>query len=166
MSGGFAGGEPVIPLPAEWTRAESARMAVEPWDGGVAKAMYDTLISPNVSDANGEPANLVDALDRIAHAILVLADAVREGRSAGAGAPSSPIAEFNAAIRVSAVLRREYALQEAAPRATVACPAQDGVLSIAADDRRAWCTEPACPVAARPKGADAYALAQFARQRR
>ena len=35
----------------------------------VAKAIVDTLISPNVSDANMEAANVVDALDSVANAI-------------------------------------------------------------------------------------------------
>ena len=35
----------------------------------VAKAILDSLISPNVSDSNMEAANVVDALDSVANAI-------------------------------------------------------------------------------------------------
>jgi hypothetical protein len=43
----------------------------------ITKAIYDTLISPNALDANLEPANVVDALYAIAHAINGHAEAVR-----------------------------------------------------------------------------------------
>lgn len=43
----------------------------------IAEALKHVFISPNVADSNMEPANIVDALDKIAHAIGNLADAVR-----------------------------------------------------------------------------------------
>lgn len=43
----------------------------------IADAIRDVFISPNVCDDNLEPANLVDVGDRIATAILELADAIR-----------------------------------------------------------------------------------------
>lgn len=44
----------------------------------IARAIKATLISPNVSDSNGESANLVDSTAHIAAAIFDLAEAVRE----------------------------------------------------------------------------------------
>lgn len=44
----------------------------------VAEALRETLISPNVADANLEPANLVDVINRLASAIFYLANAIRE----------------------------------------------------------------------------------------
>lgn len=44
----------------------------------IAQAITDVLISPNVPDANLEPANLVDTTQRIATAIFELAGAVSE----------------------------------------------------------------------------------------
>jgi hypothetical protein len=44
----------------------------------IADAIDRTFSSPNVSDSNGEPANVVDVLDDIARAIFSLAQAVRE----------------------------------------------------------------------------------------
>ena len=43
----------------------------------IAKTLAACLISPNVADANAEPANIVDALAMIAGAIQELAAAVR-----------------------------------------------------------------------------------------
>lgn len=57
-----------------------------------AQAIRDTMISPNVPDANLEPANLVDVLDGIGRAI-------RAGlKNLGAGDHSSPMGavEFHA----------------------------------------------------------------------
>lgn len=44
-----------------------------------AKALYETLISPNESDSNFEPANVVDGLFAIARAINRLAAAFKDG---------------------------------------------------------------------------------------
>ncbi len=55
-----------------------------------ADALRDTLISPNVSDSNFEPANVVDALAGIAQAINNLASAVREHTDRTATTPSQP----------------------------------------------------------------------------
>jgi hypothetical protein len=44
----------------------------------IARAICRTLESPNVSDRNGEPANLVDAADRIGTALFSVADALRD----------------------------------------------------------------------------------------
>ena len=40
-------------------------------------AIAEQLSSPNVEDRNGEPANIVDALDRIGNALWALAKAMR-----------------------------------------------------------------------------------------
>jgi hypothetical protein len=44
----------------------------------IAEAIQATLISPNESDSNWEPANVVDGLYAIARALWGLAEAVRE----------------------------------------------------------------------------------------
>ena len=44
----------------------------------IARALEYTLSSPNVSDSNMEPANVVDVLDKIALAILHHAKAVEK----------------------------------------------------------------------------------------
>jgi hypothetical protein len=43
---------------------------------GLFEALHYVLASPNESDRNGEPANVVDGLFAIARAILKLAEAV------------------------------------------------------------------------------------------
>jgi hypothetical protein len=48
----------------------------------IAKALRDTLISPNEADSNLEPANVVDGLFKIARAILRLAEAIEVTYSA------------------------------------------------------------------------------------
>jgi hypothetical protein len=44
----------------------------------IAEAIRSALISPNVADYNGEPANVVDALARIADGLFAVATAIRE----------------------------------------------------------------------------------------
>lgn len=44
----------------------------------VGTAIRDTLISPNESDRNMEPANVVDGLYAIARAVIAHAEAIRE----------------------------------------------------------------------------------------
>jgi hypothetical protein len=76
--------------------------------------------------------------------------------------PESPIERFNAAVRVSEVLRRDYAI-EARPGRAVRCPFHDDrhpSLSILPDDRRVVCHAPTCRLAGR--GADAWDLAHLA----
>lgn len=46
----------------------------EPDEQAIARALHETLISPNESDANLEPANVVDGLFAIARAIYRLAE--------------------------------------------------------------------------------------------
>jgi hypothetical protein len=46
----------------------------------IGNALRGTLISPNESDANGEPANVVDGLFAIARAIEGLAQAIRDAQ--------------------------------------------------------------------------------------
>lgn len=48
----------------------------------LAAALRETLTSPNVSDRNGEPANLVDALDEIGSAIRFAAKHLGSGDAA------------------------------------------------------------------------------------
>jgi len=48
-------------------------------NNSTAQALRDTLVSPNVADSNFEPANVVDALDKIACAIFRLAEVI-EGK--------------------------------------------------------------------------------------
>jgi hypothetical protein len=50
----------------------------------IAEALRETLISPNVSDANLEPANLVDVGNNIARALWCLARIDDSEESAGA----------------------------------------------------------------------------------
>jgi len=46
----------------------------------VAKALRETLISPNECDANLEPANVVDGLFAIARALVAVAKAIEGAR--------------------------------------------------------------------------------------
>ncbi len=48
-----------------------------PQESEVANAIRFCFRSVNVADSNGEPANVVDALDKMADAIYELAEAVR-----------------------------------------------------------------------------------------
>jgi len=43
----------------------------------LVQAMYDLFQSPNVSDSNWEPANLVDAIDRCADGLFAIAEAIK-----------------------------------------------------------------------------------------
>ncbi len=43
----------------------------------LAAALRDTLISPNVMDSNGEPANIVDALAYLARSVAHAAQALQ-----------------------------------------------------------------------------------------
>ena len=43
-----------------------------------AQALEYTLSSPNVADSNLEPANIVDALDKIDNALWVIADEMKK----------------------------------------------------------------------------------------
>lgn len=47
-------------------------------DEFLANAILNCLISPNVSDSNLEPANVVDVINRLASSIFELARAIRE----------------------------------------------------------------------------------------
>jgi hypothetical protein len=47
-------------------------------DHPIAQAIRDNFTSPNVSDSNLEPANIVDALDRIGTALFAVADAIAD----------------------------------------------------------------------------------------
>ena len=42
----------------------------------IVNQMYNCFISPNVSDANFEPANLVDVVDDVARALFQIAKAI------------------------------------------------------------------------------------------
>jgi len=52
---------------------------MQPEPDAVAKAIRETLISPNESDRNFEAANVVDGLFAIARALMAVAKAI-EGR--------------------------------------------------------------------------------------
>jgi hypothetical protein len=56
-------------------------------ESNVARALTETLSSPNVSDANGECANVTDTLAQIARSIHHLAEATKAGP--GPSAPPS-----------------------------------------------------------------------------
>jgi len=78
--------------------------------------------------------------------------------------PDLPIDRFNAAVGVSAVLAQEYGL-DVAPGRTVRCPAHEdrhASLSVMRDDRRVYCFAPGCDLNDGGRGADAWALQQFA----
>jgi hypothetical protein len=45
---------------------------------GIARAITDSFTSPNVSDSNYEPANLVDTTDSIATALFRIAGSISE----------------------------------------------------------------------------------------
>jgi hypothetical protein len=105
----------------------------------------------------------------------ILAAAERWRAPNAATGPSShqagetPIEAFNATVGVSQVLAREWGVANVVPGRSVRCPAHDDrspSLSIARDDRRAWCHSPACDLHG-PDGAghDAYSLATLARSR-
>jgi hypothetical protein len=47
-------------------------------DVTTGEAILEALISPNVSDSNMEPANIVDALDKIGNALWAIAKALQE----------------------------------------------------------------------------------------
>ena len=44
----------------------------------ITETLYSCLVSPNVSDSNGEAANLVDTTNNIAKALWKLAEAVEK----------------------------------------------------------------------------------------
>ncbi len=80
-----------------------------------------------------------------------------------------PISRFNAEVTVSDVLRDDFGVLNARPGRTVRCPCHEDrqpSLSIARDDRRAWCHSPTC-VLHGPEGAghDAYGLWRLAQPR-
>jgi hypothetical protein len=81
-------------------------------------------------------------------------------------ARSGPVAAFLDRVTVTAVLARDYGLQ-ALPGRTVKCPRHEDrrpSLSIARDDRRAWCHAPACELSGDGRGLDAFELARLARR--
>jgi len=47
----------------------------------LAEALRDVLQSPNVSDSNGEPANIVDVLDGLGHSITFAAKHLGTGNA-------------------------------------------------------------------------------------
>jgi hypothetical protein len=65
----------------------------------VARAILDTLISPNVSDSNMEAANVVDALESVANAIRY---GLRGLGNADAATPMGALEAHGLAIRQSA----------------------------------------------------------------
>lgn len=82
---------------------------------------------------------------------------------------TGPIARFNGAVGVSAVLGREFNVQNATPGRTIRCPVHADrrpSLSIARDDARVWCHAPGCELHG-PNGAghDAYGLWALAKAR-
>jgi hypothetical protein len=48
-----------------------------------ANAIRDTLMSPNVSDSNGESANIVDAVASLSYSTKRIANAITPGHAAG-----------------------------------------------------------------------------------
>lgn len=72
---------------------------------------------------------------------------------------------FVAEVPVSLVLAREWGLDRAGPGRSVRCPLHDdrnASLSIARDDRRAWCHSPACELHRDGRGVSAWDLARLA----
>lgn len=45
---------------------------------GLGNALKQCFISPNVADSNSEPANMVDALDKISGSLDGISEAIRE----------------------------------------------------------------------------------------
>jgi len=78
----------------------------------------------------------------------------------------SPIARFVTEVPVSEVLASRWGVVNAAPGRSVRCPAHDDrspSLSIARDDRRAWCHAPSCQFyGPNGRGVDAWDLTQLA----
>lgn len=84
-----------------------------------------------------------------------------EPRKSSAGSRSA----FGDRVGVSVVLDRSYGLANARPGRSVRCPCHDDAhasLSIAADDRRAWCHAPACQLHRDGRGVDAWQLVKIA----
>jgi hypothetical protein len=80
-------------------------------------------------------------------------------------APDPMGSRFEAAVPVSAVLQRDFGVERAGPGRTVRCPVHDdraASLSIARDDRRAWCHAPACELHRDGHGVSAWDLARLA----
>lgn len=69
-------------------------------------------------------------------------------------------------VTVSEILRDDFGVLDARPGRTVRCPVHDDrspSLSIARDDRRAWCHSPSCELNGDGRGQDAYSLAHLSR---
>jgi hypothetical protein len=74
----------------------------------VAAALLQTLVSPNVSDSNGEAANIVDAIDKLARNAWKIADAITPPDAApGRDEEGHPVGSLTeAAMSISAALHR------------------------------------------------------------
>ena len=64
-----------------------------------AKALYATLTSPNVSDSNMDPANLVDVIDDLATSTRKIANAITAPAAAGQDAPGGMVMSLTEAVR-------------------------------------------------------------------
>lgn len=68
----------------------------------IGTALSDCLMSPNESDRNLEPANVVDGLFAIARAVDRLANAIHKLGTADAATPMGAIETHNIAVRDAA----------------------------------------------------------------
>lgn len=75
---------------------------------GITKAVYNTLISTNVLDSNGENANIVDAVNSLAEAIRVGLQQLGNG---GASTPMGAIEAHGCAI-IEAADKISYSISE------------------------------------------------------
>lgn len=65
----------------------------------VAKALMETLVSPNESDQNLEPANVVDGLFAIARGLEAVARSIRDLGNGDAATPMGAIEGFAVIVR-------------------------------------------------------------------
>jgi hypothetical protein len=105
----------------------------------------------------------IDLLERVARTAPAT-------RAAVARRPGRRVSRLESRFRLSVteVLRIELGL-DVVPGRTVHCPFHDDrrpSLSIARDDRRAWCMSPPCPLYAAGRGMSSFELAQLARAAR
>ena len=56
---------------------------------GIPEALIDTLISPNVTDANFEPANVVDVINHLSNNTRKIADAIKSPGVCGGGSDAT-----------------------------------------------------------------------------
>jgi hypothetical protein len=87
------------PIPRLTDTYESEQLMAKERTESLTEALQSVLTSPNVSDSNGEPANLVDALDSLAGAVRY---GLKHLGNADASTPMGAIEAHGAVILESA----------------------------------------------------------------